>query len=553
MKTGPIRLATAVFLASAVAAGQQAKSTFHEEVEVRVMDLDVVVTDRKGRPVPGLKREDFTVRVGGKTVPIDYFARVQEGAIHAPDLADASPDQVLAAHRGFDEAYVPRHFLMYIDLGHLTPEARKRGLEALRDLVTRLGPSDRGRVVVFDRRSRPLTEWTSNKEELFSAISRVEEFVGMTRLQWERQTLHEVDFGAAIGGSHRAQTATSLVEHYAEQQRAEIRQLLTALRSELPTFAPLVGKKAFLFVSGGFEFQPGYVMLTYAQMTKRHELVARRPRPGLRSLNVPDLSRELEEVVRQANASEITFYSIDSRGLQTEGATAAGDESLDERSGISFLALKDSQAGMVELARETGGLMILNANDLRSGIAQLYQDSSVYYSLGVTLSKLGTRGYQNVRVDVSRPGVTVRTRRGYAVRTREEQARDLVQAALKTNLAYSEILITLRTEAATKSGRHSVLPISLTLPASGLTFVPEGPKKRAVAEVDIGVMDDGGRMSEVARSEAVFTLPVSESEAASLVYTTKLRIRRGNHRIVVNVRDKATGRTGTAKADVRVE
>jgi len=68
------------------------------------MDLDVVVTDKAGRPVPDLKREDFTVRVGGKVVPIDYFARVEEGAIHAPDLATASPDQILTGYRQEDEA-----------------------------------------------------------------------------------------------------------------------------------------------------------------------------------------------------------------------------------------------------------------------------------------------------------------------------------------------------------------------------------------------------------------------------------------------------------------
>ena len=70
--------------------------TFSERVEVRVLDLDVDVTDSKGNPVTDLKREDFTVRIGKKAVPIDYFARVDQGAIHAPDLASASPDQVLA-------------------------------------------------------------------------------------------------------------------------------------------------------------------------------------------------------------------------------------------------------------------------------------------------------------------------------------------------------------------------------------------------------------------------------------------------------------------------
>jgi VWFA-related protein len=159
----------------------QQPPTFTEEVEVRVMDLDVAVTDKSGRPVPDLRREDFTVRLDGKPVPIDYFARVDEGTIHAPDLATASPDQVLAAYRRGDEAFVPRHFLMYVDLGHLSPDGRKRALEGLRDLVTRMGPNDRGRLLMFDRRSKELTEWTSSKEELFAALTRIEKAgVGMS-------------------------------------------------------------------------------------------------------------------------------------------------------------------------------------------------------------------------------------------------------------------------------------------------------------------------------------------------------------------------------------
>src|SRR5688572_7197866 len=84
-----------LFFASGSTPAQQPPS-FTEQVEVRVMDLDVVVTDRQGRPVTDLKREDFTVRLAGRPVTIDYFARVDEGTIHAPDLASASPDQVLA-------------------------------------------------------------------------------------------------------------------------------------------------------------------------------------------------------------------------------------------------------------------------------------------------------------------------------------------------------------------------------------------------------------------------------------------------------------------------
>ena len=113
---------------------------FTESVEVRVMDLDVVVTDSKGQPISDLARQDFAVRVDGKSVPIDYFARVEDGTIHAPDLSTASPDRVLDVYRKGGEAYVPRHFLIYVDSGDLSPLTRNRALDQLRDFVTRLGP-----------------------------------------------------------------------------------------------------------------------------------------------------------------------------------------------------------------------------------------------------------------------------------------------------------------------------------------------------------------------------------------------------------------------------
>jgi VWFA-related protein len=531
-----VSLSLLLALSASVGAAQQ-PPTFTEEIQVRVMDLDVSVTDKNGRPVTDLRREDFTVRVDGKPVPIDYFARVDEGTIHAPDLATASPDQVLEAYRRGGEAFVPRHFLMYVDLGHLAPGGRKRALESLRDLVTRMGPNDRGRVVMFDRRSKELTEWTSSKEELFAALSRVEKAgVGMSRLLTERQTLREID------STFRRSSREFIARSYAEQERAEVRQLLDDVNSELATLAPLAGKKAFIFVSGGFEFQPGYAMASYA-LGQANRL----------ALETRNFSQELEQIVRRANAAEITFYTIDARGLEGEGGSASNDDPLLGRPGVSFLARQDSQQGLVTLARETGGLALLNSNDFGKGLARVYQDVSVYYSIGVTLSKLPA-GYQQVRVEVNRPDVIVRTRRGYAARTEAEQARDRVQATLKTNLTYVGFPLTLRSAPPTKKGSRYSLPIQVTMPASALTFVPDGSARRAAAEVYIGAIDDSGRMSDIAREETTFTLPEGRDDAATpIVYSAILQTRKGNHRIVVNIRDKATGKMGTAKADIRVE
>jgi len=179
------------------------------------------------------------------------------------------------------------------------------------------------------------------------------------------------------------------------------------------------------------------------------------------------------------------------------------------------------------------------------------EDTSVYYSLGVTLSKLPAVGYQQVRVEVNRPGVTVRTRQGYSALTEAERAHDRVEATMKTNLSYSAIPVTLRTDPASRAGRSFTLPISVTFPASGLTFVPDGRSGSAAAEFWFGAVDDQGRSSDVAHEETTFTASGGASDAP-LTYRATLRLRKGANRVIVNVRDKATGRMGTAKANVKV-
>jgi len=537
------KLGAALILAAATALPQQTAPapplpTFSERVEVRVLDLDVDVTDSKGQPVRDLKRENFTVKVGDKAVPIDYFARVDDGTIHAPDLATASPDQVLAAYKKGDEAFVPRNFLIFVDLGFLGPGLRNRSLEALRDLVTRLGPNDAVRIVLFDRLPRVLTDWTTSKETTIDALSSIEkQRVGMSRLISQRQALSLIDSSPRRRGSR-----LQLARQYAEETGAEIETMLAAMKQELLTLTPLSGKKAFLFVSGGFEYQPGFVLSQYALGG-----------PSLSLVNIRDVSRHLESLVRDANSNEVTFYTVDANGLTGEGATASNDDPLASRPSVGFQARQDRQTGMIEMARDTGGIALLNTNDFQRGLSRIYQDVSTYYSIGVTLSKLGSASYLGVRVEVDRPGVVVRARRGFQPRKEADVVTDRARATMESELSYRAIPVRLQTAAPTP-GKLYTLPITVTLPASALTFVADGDKAKAQAEIYIGSVDDKGRTSDVARQETSFQLPSDQASSETpLRYDAQLQTRKGNYRIVVNVRDVATGKMGTARANVRVE
>jgi len=318
--------------------------------------------------------------------------------------------------------------------------------------------------------------------------------------------------------------------------------MLGDMGTELATLTALPGKKAFLFVSGGFEMQPGFAMSQYAFGGI-----------SLASFDVRSLATEVDAIVKRANASDVTFYTVDARGLTAEGSSASNDDPLASRPGVSFIAREDSQTGLRTLAQETGGLALVNSNDLQRGLTRVYEDTSTYYSIGVNISKLPGTGYRNVRVEVSRPGMVVRARRGFAPRSTAERGRDIAQAALRTNIEYRGIPVTLRVAPPTKQKKYYGVPISVTIPSSALTFLPQGDSRRAAAEFYIGAIDDSGNMSDIGREEASFTLPRDAPPDAPVKYFVTLQVRKGNVRVVVNVRDKETGRMGTAKADIHVD
>ena len=92
------------------------------------------------------------------------------------------------------------------------------------------------------------------------------------------------------------------------------------------------------------------------------------------------------------------------------------------------------------------------------------------------------------------------------------------------------------------------------MPASALTFVPNGDKSTARAAFYFGSIDDKGRTSDITRQETTFELASDKISAETpLTYAADLQTKKGNYRIVVNVRDLATGKMGTARANVRVE
>jgi hypothetical protein len=268
--------------------------------------------------------------------------------------------------------------------------------------------------------------------------------------------------------------------------------------------------------------------------------------------NVRRVDVQIADLAKVANADEVTFYTIDAKGLTGDGATAAADDPLAFRPGVSFFARTNAQSGMLELASQTGGIALINNNDFKGGLARVYQDASSYYSVGVNLSNLPAGVYQKIDIAVSRPGVTVRYRRGYATKTDDERARDVAARGSEDQRGVQLV----SGQAAGRpfvEGEEAVRAADHGSAASlGSDLPPEGGSVESERR-DLRWRRGRERPHERYRSrEAVFTQPKQGSPDA-LAYPITLQMRKGNARVVVNVRDKVSGKMGTAKADIRVE
>lgn len=120
------------------------------------------------------------------------------------------------------------------------------------------------------------------------------------------------------------------------------------------------------------------------------------------------------EIIRASTPANITFYPIDPRG-NPGGAYTSIRPAPDERDRLTpqqMAAHRTLQA----LADETGGAALLNSNRFGEALARIADDSSTYYLLGYTPAP-GTpvRKQHRVRVEVAGSGLTVSSRRGYAI------------------------------------------------------------------------------------------------------------------------------------------
>ena len=506
-------------------------------VDVTAMDLDVVAT-KGAEPVTDLRREEVMVVVDGKRYAPDYFVRVDAGQLHGPDLATASPDFILDTTRAGESRYVPRQFLVFFDDEHLMPFERRRVLDGLRDLVTRLAPSDSMAILAYNISTRVFVPFTNSKEDLLLGFSKLEK-TAPRGLYWDlqyRQAIQETR--RTTGRSSR----DSIIRNWGAQAWSRDKGTLDEFRRCVDALGGRSGKRVLVYVSHGLELRPGQSLTQSLGGTALNQFDW-------------DLTPNYKAVLEAANRSGITIHTLDARGLAVDAdASEADPPAIDP-----FLANANRREILAGFAYETGGVLVENRNFFAASLDGIYRESASYYSVGVTLASLDAKKtLHEVRLTTTRPGVTLRTRRSFAPLTAQQAARDRLEMSLITPDASGDFAVTLSTEAPKKGGGMGkrLVPFAVSVAASSLTFLDEGGKKKAVVEFDLAAVEDTGARSDPVtdRREIIVSPDALEAQGGRpFVYRGEFKARTGNLRFVAIVRDVATNRVGVGSASVKIE
>ncbi len=530
-----------------------AEGIFVESVDVNVVNVEVYVTDKQGNRVTGLTRDDFVLEVSDRPVAITNFYAVEDGRATAAGIELPGPEAAAVDER--DEApRVPEeqrlHLIVYVDNLNLHPFTRNRVLRQARGFLrTRLRPGDRVMLVTYERSLHTRVPFTSDPELIASALYDIEEMSGhAVSYDSDRRDMIEQIYDAESPYEVRGRAT-----QYAESIYNDMSFTLDALKTLVESLSGLPGRKAILHVSDGLSLRAGEDVF--------HAIYDRFPEDSsiLMDSHRYDLSRQFSNLANQANASRVTFYTLEAAGLRTyshldvRSRTPGGGPRIDQ---IHFSNL---QSTLRLLARETGGMAFMNTNNFVPMLERMADDFDTYYSLGFSPAAAESGRFRQIRVTVKGgKGLEVRHREGYRDRSISKRMTDGTLAALHYGYQSNSLAVELEfgEMIAHGSGKGQfVVPLLIRIPLGRLSYLPQEDMHRGRVRLFVGAKDSEGGLAPVQDVPVPIDIPDAELEQAMeqyYQYEVKLLMRGGRQVVAVGVRDEIGAVTGFVTRGVRV-
>jgi VWFA-related protein len=607
MILSPPRSLAIFMLFLALAHYQEASQTSEQKaqpairLETELVQIDVVVTDEKGKLVRELRREDFELFEDGKKQQITHFAA---GTSIKPATwlkAERKPN----SDNGKDgskatEVRAGRYLVIAVDDFHLEAGNLLQAKRVLRRFIEdQMVAGDQIAFITTSGNIGLYQQFTTDRTILERSIDRlsvqtrtVTSSFDVPRItDYQAELIDRGDQEAlelAVESLQQEQPSTpsdrpaqrgrnapappagsSLESREVAQVKAKARSIvaqnahftratLDTLNEVIRSLRQLTGRKLLVLLSDGF----------------------------LLGGNSSSQIHEIQRITDAATRSGVVIYSIDARGLiaLVPGGDASTRATISRQnpgaqSRIEHGAIEAQRNGLNALARDTGGFLLTNNNDLNLSLQRILDDNEVYYVLAYEPPETRRDGrFHRIEVRIAdRPELKVRTRKGYLApvakaekiekkkekETEEPSEKQKEKAAKEANAAR---------EAQIRSGLVSLFPlreIPIEMTLDFIDVAGSGPMGVINAHIDGGtlellqvnglhngsldiataIFDERGKVANSFSERIAINLKPGSLEAAvkqGFSYLKYVPLKPGVYQARLALREEGTARLGSA-------
>jgi VWFA-related protein len=557
----------------------------------RLVLLDVIVTDRRGQFIPGLKAGDFTVLEDNKPQKLTAFA-----AQVAPTTPiSVYPPLELPPHQytnfkfmkqetdppvtvvlmdmlnttGVDQAYGRKQMIRFLEN---LPTGRPVALFALTSKLRMVQgfSGDAGNLVAAAKAlllspSLLLSPEAQQQQEEIGATA-IETVASPSSIGPGVQQTSTSTPMAPIGQAIRL--ALQAQDSYQKLERMNL--TLSALDALAQAVAGYPGRKNLIWLAAEFPIAFGPDMTPFNQASNLQFT----NQQNQTNHQVRDLDTEAPPVRQTAAllaAARMAVYPIDIRGQVSTGTgidisnqTPMGSLGAHQEIGVARTRQTtgewDAHEAMSDIARETGGRAFYGTNDLKEAMSRSVQQGSSYYTLAYSPTNHDWTGkYRKIEVKASTPGTELTYRRGYYALKERVLAADQAKVALATAMQLTVPEFTgllLRIQLLRPDADHKAVRIDYAVDAHDVSFSDSDDQhKSASLEFAVTAWDKDLKLAGQGAEPMEFTL---RSDAYQKVLRTgmphhqELELKPGTYTLRIGVLDLTSHKIGSLNASITV-
>ena len=519
----------------------------------RLVQLNVVVQGKKGEPVTGLTKDDFTVLDQGVAQQIAVFSprsALPSGAVAATtvppnvftnryDQAGAAPGSVTVIL--FDALNTAIHDQSY---------ARQQIIKFLGQLQ----PQDHVAIYILTTQIITVSEFTQDSTSLLKAI---QQFSGHDSALLAAATQDTQDINDAVqtaSASPASARIASQLKQFLDGADGQINDFANVNRAITTTsaieaianhVAQIPGRKSLIWVSGSFPIAIGFDADSLFQPEREHR----------------SFGPEIERATRALNQANMAIYPVDARGLMTSPVFNAENRTgFNTRQPFKPGVLSPDQNNfdtMTMLADRTGGRAFFNTNDLEGAIQRAIGDGQYTYTIGFypTHGKWDGK-FHELKVKLADKGYSLRYRKGYFAapepKGSEAENKLNLEAAILSPVEWTNLDVQVVLKQYQTDSRALVLQV--VLDAHELQFTPKADRQEALLYAIFGQLGAGDK--SITSEKETFNLNLKPETYQKMLqeglkFTGQIVLAPETTRLRVIAQDGKTGTIGTLTIPIK--